>query len=220
MLCDPGTARKGFRSRSSRPQLCSAIMRCPILASFGILAIQAFNVSSPAPAAIFGSMVESDPGAWVADGESAAWDETATNEAANRRSTAQNIRLLSRVVFIVPSSCDRNIAKIPVLWSADDSAHLLSQATVSSETYSQSGQNRTACKQSRERMATCGAAMSRDPRTSDPCGASGGLVVGEDIKVGAAHMHPCRVAQFAELIHEETYTGVRSADHLGERGGS
>ena len=61
--------------------------------------------------------------------------------------------------------------------------------------------------------------MSRDPRTSDPCGTSGGLVVGEDIKVGAAHMHPCRVAKFAELIHEETYTGVRSADHLGERGG-
>lgn len=191
MLRAPGTARKGFRSRSSRPQLCSAIIRCPILASFGILAIQAFNVSSPAPAAILGSMVMSDPGAGIADGESAAWDETATNEAANRRNTAQNICLLSRVVFIVSSSCNSNIVKIPVLWSADDAAHLLlSQATVSSKTYSQSGQNRTACKQSRERMAVCGACHVTRSRTGDPCGTSVGLVVEEYIKVGAAHMHP------------------------------
>src|SRR6185437_3814544 len=101
MLRAPGTARKGFRSLSSRPQLCSAIIRCPILASFGILAIQAFNVSSPAPAAILGSMVVSDPGACVADGESAALDETAINKTANRRSTAQHTRLLSKVVSIV-----------------------------------------------------------------------------------------------------------------------
>jgi hypothetical protein len=84
-------------------------MRWPILASFGILAIQAFNVSSTAPAAILGSMVVmvvSDPGARVTGGGSAAWAETATHEAANRRSTARNIRLLRRVVFIVHSSFD------------------------------------------------------------------------------------------------------------------
>src|SRR5215831_17261054 len=101
MLRAPGTAWKGFRSLSSRPQLCSAIIRWPILASLGILAIQAFNVSSTAPAAILGSLVVSDPGACVAGSESAAWVETETHEAANRRSTARNIHLLSRVVFIV-----------------------------------------------------------------------------------------------------------------------
>jgi hypothetical protein len=49
-------------------------------------------------------MVVSDPGARATGGESAAWAETATNEAANRRSAAQSIRLLRRVVFIVHSS--------------------------------------------------------------------------------------------------------------------
>jgi hypothetical protein len=79
-------------------------MRWPILASFGILAIQAFNVSSTAPAAILGSMVVADPGARATGGGSAAWTETATHEAANRRNTTQNIRLLRRVVVIVHSS--------------------------------------------------------------------------------------------------------------------
>lgn len=72
-------------------------------------------MSSTAPTAILGSMVVkvlSDPGARAAGGESAAWADAATHEAANRRNTPQNIRLLRRVVFIVHSSFDRNITKI------------------------------------------------------------------------------------------------------------
>jgi hypothetical protein len=49
-------------------------------------------------------MVVANPGARVTGGESAAWAETATHEAANRRNITQNIRLLRRVVVIVHSS--------------------------------------------------------------------------------------------------------------------
>jgi hypothetical protein len=76
-----------------------------------ILAIEAFNLSSTVSAAILGSMVVSDPGARVAGGESAAWAETATHEAV-KRSTAQNMRSLRRVVSMVHSSFDRNTAQI------------------------------------------------------------------------------------------------------------
>jgi hypothetical protein len=71
-------------------------------------------VSSTAPAAVPGSIVVSDPGARVTGGWSAAWAETVNNEAANRRSTAQHILFLSRVVFIVTPFFDGNIAnKLP-----------------------------------------------------------------------------------------------------------
>ena len=45
------------------------------------------------------------------------------------------------------------------------------------------------------------------------------LVVEDDIEEGTVHVQPTVVideAQFMELIHEETDTGARGADHLGE----
>jgi hypothetical protein len=44
------------------------------------------------------------------------------------------------------------------------------------------------------------------------------LVVENDIKKGAVHMHPPVVlnkAKFTELIQKETDAGTRSTDHLG-----
>ena len=46
MLRAPGTDWMGLRSFSSRQQPCSAIINWPILASLGILAMQARKVSS------------------------------------------------------------------------------------------------------------------------------------------------------------------------------
>jgi hypothetical protein len=56
----PGTDSKGSRWVWSLQQPSSAIIRCPIVASFGILAIQAAKVSSAAPAAILLSVAASE----------------------------------------------------------------------------------------------------------------------------------------------------------------
>jgi len=50
----PPVAWKGFRSPSSRRQLCSASIRWPAVASLGILERQALSESSIAPAAMDG----------------------------------------------------------------------------------------------------------------------------------------------------------------------
>jgi len=66
VLRAPGTDWMGLRSFSSRQQPCSAIINWPILASLGILAMQAFKVSSLAPAAMSALLVASVPGALIA----------------------------------------------------------------------------------------------------------------------------------------------------------
>jgi hypothetical protein len=66
VLRAPGTDWTGLRLFSSRQQPCSAIINWPMLASLGILAMQARKVSSAAPAAMSASLVALVPGATIA----------------------------------------------------------------------------------------------------------------------------------------------------------
>src|SRR5262249_34687757 len=79
----PGTACIALRSASSRWQPCSAIIRCPVVASLGILARQAFKESSIEPAATALSPAVTAAGAGAFVGMSAAWAEN-TNRLARR----------------------------------------------------------------------------------------------------------------------------------------
>jgi hypothetical protein len=97
----------GLPSFSSRPQPCSAIIRWPILASLGILAMQACKVSSTDPAAIPGSVVVPDPGATDAGSRSAACVDTSPSDAAKSTVSTEIVRFVSRVVIIACSSFDK-----------------------------------------------------------------------------------------------------------------
>ena len=60
----------------------------------------------------------------------------------------------------------------------------------------------------------------RLPSLRQPISGDRTLIVKDEIEEGTVHVQPAVVmyeAQFLELIHEETDTGARRADHLGER---
>lgn len=118
-----GTSRRGFRSFSSRQQLCSAIMRWPILASWGILAIQACMVSSTAPAATSGSVDAPTSAVPFTGGRSAACAGTDTSDTANSMGRAQIIRVVSKVVFIASSSLRYGQTKHTLLRQSSPAIH-------------------------------------------------------------------------------------------------